>query len=699
MDTNNELEVNHSEDAAKKVIEKLKSAKRKPVLLQGYVQSGKTATYLLTIDMLIKKGYSKFIILTKCSNGLSNQTKDRVLEYFEDREDQIEIFNIRDEYKNFAECQLDKVNIFIIKKHPRDFEKFQQVLNDYSDIRNELGLIIDDESDQASIGFRKEEGETLYRAICQDIIDLREALPRAHFLTVTATPFVHYLSDNILFRPSGVVLLEPHSNYFGGRELFISENYKNKAIRENYFLEEEFNSILEDVVWGDLGVIDKYPKLAEALMNFFVGGCIRHYQDPEAKLKHYSMLVHIDTQKKGHYKQEKIIKYLISNFLGGMKFEQSKVRALFNDCYVGFIKTKSEILPFPSKDELIERVIIALSKQTKVDIINSDNKKGLVFRKGAIKNAVPFSIFIGALAVERGITFVNLISFVFGRASKTVTADSSLQQLRIFGARDPDDLNVTRLYATEKMVDNWRELCKIEEVIRENIELLVETMNTVQTSNYAKNLLNVLPLLKKQMIYTSSSKLPLGQTTFKEYSRILPTAFTTISDDELAHTITNDNLAIIQSLYDKYEIEYLDANTSYITVETDEAIDLILKVYSALQSLESKELFGLELSIFVLKLFKEQNKGKVHLYTKYNRNRKATKKGKNNSIIADNSPDSGKRGDFKKSQEIAQEYPILMLLHQDGKVENGYKDVPFIWPVLCLPKKIDYGLIMRGKLK
>lgn len=687
------------------IIYKLKLARRKPVLLHGYVQSGKTHTYLSTMKELIEQGYSKFIVITKNSINLAKQTEERVIDFFDEDENKMQIINVKSEYEGFAKYEFQKINVFILKKHTRDFEKLQDIIEKHPSIRNDLGLIIDDESDEASVNHKTRvekdilrAEKILYKAICQCVTDLRDILPRANFLIVTATPFVHYLSDNVLFRPHSVVLLKPHNQYFGGKQLFFSNDSKNVAIRENFVSEDEFSKISEfSVQQNDL--YREFPKIAEALMAFYIGGIIRHIQLNEKYLKHFSMLIHIDTHRAEHNKQEALITNLIASFLEGIKKDDLELMSLINAVYANLKASQSVELQFPSLIDVMKRLPEALEEQSKIKILNSDNKIGIELYKGAIKNSVPFSIFIGALAVERGITFKNLISFVFGRARKTIAADSSLQQLRIFGARDPDDLNVTRLYSTEKMVDNWRELCKIEEIIRENIELLVETMNTVQTSDYAKNLLNVLPLLKNQMIYTSSSKLPLGQKSFKEYSRILPTAFNTISDDNLALKITEENLAIIESLYDKYELEHLDKKNSYITIHTDEAINLLLKVYSALQSQDSKELFGLELSIFVLKIFKEQNKEKVHIYTKYNRNRKATKIDKNNNIVPDNSPDSGETGDHKKSQKIAQDYPVLMLLHQEGKVEDGFNDVPFIWPVLCLPQNLEYGFLMRGKFK
>ena len=55
----------------------------------------------------------------------------------------------------------------------------------------------------------------------------------------------------------------------------------------------------------------------------------------------------------------------------------------------------------------------ALEEQVKITVLNSNYKhRPETDDNGNIKNPVPFSIFIGAYAVDRGVTFPNLISFV-----------------------------------------------------------------------------------------------------------------------------------------------------------------------------------------------------------------------------------------------------------------------------------------------
>lgn len=126
-----------------------------------------------------------------------------------------------------------------------------------------------------------------------------------------------------------------------------------------------------------------------------------------------------------------------------------------------------------SFEELKSHVEKALDEEVKITLMNSDSKtKVKLDCAGNIKNEVPFSIFIGAYAVDRGVTFNNMISFVFGRSPKVTNLDSSLQQLRILGARAKEDLPVvTRIYCTKTQLEKWKEFARIDLESSELVEL------------------------------------------------------------------------------------------------------------------------------------------------------------------------------------------------------------------------------------
>lgn len=684
------------------IVTKLQEAKEKTVLLQGYVQSGKTSTYLLTIAKLIDMGYTKFFIITKSSLSLAQQTENRVVSFFKNNENKIECLSVKDNFDNLTEYELSKVNIFILKKHPADFEKVNKMIDKFSKVREAKSLILDDESDYASVGYNKKDSideENEFKSICKKILDLRKSLPKANFLSVTATPFVQYLATNWMIRPYSVVLLPTHDQYFGGQQLFCSQNPINKAIRENYFEQEEFNRILNPKTPNTGNMFVKFPKLSEAFITFILAGLIRNIQEKNTNdLKHYSMLLHIDTHKTGHRRIEVMMKQLKVKLENGIANKDGKVINLINKCYNNLLDTQNENFDFPTLEILLQKMPIALKQQVKFEVINSDNPENVrIDSSGSIKNSVPFSIFIGGYAVERGVTFKNLISFVFGRNSKRPNMDTSIQQLRIYGARSKEDLAVTRVYATEQMINTWGEMIKLDEVLRENVDVMQEVLRETENNEFVKYLANVMPSPNGKFTFGNANKIPGGLIQLKAFSSVLPINFTTIDDEDKALEILESNLTSINNLKDKYGEEPIQDNSSkstVINISVDEATKLIESSYEELKPLEKMVINSYEQSLFILKLFKKLGRDKVHLYVKYNRKRRAMREENVNNFKKkrfDNTPHSGQ--DMRNMKKVAIDYPMLIMIHHEGTVEGGFRGIPFIWPIVCLPKNIPYNLV------
>ncbi|WP_139376966.1 MULTISPECIES: Z1 domain-containing protein [unclassified Lysinibacillus] len=612
-------------------------------------------------------------------------------EFFEDDENSIDVLNIKDDFKNLTDYEIERTSIFILKKHEKDFEKLQKMIIDHPKIRTQKSLIIDDESDFASVGYKMgKNSEDSYRRICGEILKLRNLLPRANYLSVTATPYVLYLSRNWMIRPSSTILLPAHKNYFGGEFLFISQEKTAKSIRENYVQQEEFDKVLDQKTDQYRNYIHQFPMLTKALINFILGGLIRNKQSNSKNPIHYSMLVHIDTQKDGHNRQKRLLMKLIEIILLKMKQQDASIMLLIEECYGNLQATSSESVDIPLLETLLEPFIEGLAKQTKINIMNSDYHGQIpTDSEGNIKNPVPFSIFIGAYAIDRGVTFNKLISFVFGRPTKVPSMDSALQQLRIFGARSKEDLNVTRVYALESTVENWIQICELEEKIRDNLEIMEAAQQLAQKSEYAKRIVNVLPAPPKGIRFGAKQKIEGTQIKMKPYSRLLPTHFTTSSDEEVVKGVMEELNQYITSLEHCYTTELLEGKYPFITVNTAEAIELIEKSYSTLVALDGREINTFEQCLFVLLMMKKQGKDKVHLYVRYNRDRKAIRRdGK-----FDSAPDSGVNGDYAIAKKIGINYPVLTLLHQNGSVENGFNDCPFFWPILTLPQNLEYDLV------
>jgi hypothetical protein len=105
----------------------------------------------------------------------------------------------------------------------------ETLLTTYPQLASKRILIIDDEADNASIGYYyTKAGDLELRTIAGQIDDLRKQLPAASFLQVTATPYSLYLQPEesppglqiAPVRPTFTELVPIHPDYVGGKFYF-----------------------------------------------------------------------------------------------------------------------------------------------------------------------------------------------------------------------------------------------------------------------------------------------------------------------------------------------------------------------------------------------------------------------------------------------------------------------------------------------
>ncbi len=77
------------------------------------------------------------------------------------------------------------------------------------------------------------------------------------------------------------------------------------------------------------------------------------------------------------------------------------------------------------------------------------------------------------------------------------------------------------------------------------------------------------------------------------------------------------------------------------------------------------------------------NSNKIICLIKWNRN---ISRKKNKGLVFQNAPDDGKT-DLPEARALSENNPVLILTHQEGKIENGWSgNFNFFWPVLLTPK-------------
>lgn len=183
-----------------------KSLKVKGLVL-GYIQSGKTANFSATIAKAVDKGYKLIVVLAGMHNNLRKQTETRLRSELVAPLDGKTCTTLTDvdEQGDFkrkqsvsANSQLNRRDGFVLvvlKKNSSVLRNFNSWLDDANPevLKNCPVLMIDDESDQASINTNKaDESPT---AINNHIRSIFEKFHVASYVGYTATPFANVFID------------------------------------------------------------------------------------------------------------------------------------------------------------------------------------------------------------------------------------------------------------------------------------------------------------------------------------------------------------------------------------------------------------------------------------------------------------------------------------------------------------------------
>jgi len=300
----------------------------KPIILLGKIQSGKTKTFLGITALAFDNDYDIAVILTKPTTALAKQTCKRVTKEFAEflESDQVKIYDILELPDRLTQFELNQKLIFVVKKQTHNLERLSEaLLHTYPQLAKRRILIIDDEADNASIGYVQDKDLGLQlRTIAGQVDDLRRTLPSTSFLQVTATPYSLYLQPEgsplpntalAPVRPQFTELVPVHSDYIGGKFYFddsrIATNpaaFVFKPVSENE-LEVLHSDDRRRFRAEECLTHVKVAGLRSALLSFITAGCLRRIQDEQAQRrpKRFAFLFHTAAGKASHAWQENVI--------------------------------------------------------------------------------------------------------------------------------------------------------------------------------------------------------------------------------------------------------------------------------------------------------------------------------------------------------------------------------------------------------
>lgn len=680
---------------------------KKPGILLGRIQSGKTRAFIGVIALGFDCGYDIAIVLTKGTKALAEQTYARLAgdlkEFVDDH--QVQIFDIMHVPENLVAWELKQKIVMVVKKEKNNLKRtFKALMETYPDLQHKKVLIIDDEADYASVTYRrdKESGLIEQGTIGKMIDDLRTKVAQSDVLQVTATPYSLYLQPDdslpdsgytfLPKRPAFTVLLPTHSHYIGGDFYFAEDLDPSKV---GYYVFQEIPAEERDALekadgrrfkLDDVLTTKAVKILRKAVTNFIVGGCIRQIQQIDAndREQYYSFIIHTERSKASHGWQIQVVDSLIDSFKRIAIESPEHLKTLVREAYED-LEPSLEAGGFhvPSLEEVLQKVSESVKEERIMAAkVNSEIEvRQLLDENGQLKLRTPLNIFVGGQILDRGITVANLIGFYYGRNTQRFQQDTVLQHSRMYGSRPLPDLAVTRFYTTKNIFDVMKCIHEFDTALREAFE----------SGAHERGVYFIRQDEQGRIVPCSPNKVLISDLiSLRPQKRFVPYGFQTIAPSYLTRKITK---------LDQEIDKMCPANTTngIVLITLEQTEQLLRAVEETVQFEKGFEFdwHALIASLNFLSKFPEGKEHCGHIWLLVRRNRDNSRM-RGDGLRFFDAPDTA-HIEGKIAREKAHTIPMLMLFRQNGAESNGWRNSPFWWPVAVAPRD-THTAIFAGKL-
>jgi Z1 domain len=360
--------------------------------------------------------------------------------------------------------------LIIVKKNSSVLNNLVKDLKNTVDkLENIPALIIDDESDQASVNTtdpRKWEKEKKKRtAINQHLSNLLAMLPRAQYVGYTATPFANVFVDPTdamdIFPKDYLISLRRPDGYMGADDFHDLD----LALPES---EKTFANSKEKAHLRLVGTQDEETELRSAIDSFVLTGAIKLFRSTQGigEFKHHTMLVHETMRTAIQKTRAEHIEELWRDggYLSGGAL--SRLRTLFENDFAPVTAVYNPDDPTPSSFEDLKDLVGEVARKIApngkpVIVVNSDKaieQEDLDFDKRSV-----WRILVGGNKLARGFTVEGLTVTYYSR--HVGHAEALMQMGRWFGFR-PGYRDLVRLFITPKVRDSLEAACRDEEHFR-----------------------------------------------------------------------------------------------------------------------------------------------------------------------------------------------------------------------------------------
>lgn len=456
-------------------------------LVLGYVQSGKTTSFMSVIAKAADAGYRVFIILSGITDNLRSQTQDRVAEMLVGMspEEQARWHWLTNPDKDFSLSPQNAANILksdgsrviaVVKKNPYRLRRLGRFLDGAGDhiLSTSPVLLVDDEADQATINTAQQSPDRARISRINQLIRKILAHPKVAYVAYTATPFA-----NLLINPSDyedlyprdfIVDLEAPKEYFGAEKIF-----GRSPVNASDEVLDDGLDIVRIVPTTDIGDVrppsrkdlptwapSVPPSLAEALSWFILATAARRARDGHAS--HSTMLVHTSMLTVAHSAQKQTIQPYADSLLRAVVAEDPAVLGAFEEQW----EKETSRVPAAAFDlnevtwAEVRGHLPAVLSHLRVVVDNYQSANRLSYPKDDPQTV----IVLGGNTLSRGLTLEGLVCSYFVRSANAY--DTLLQMGRWFGYRRGYG-DLVRIWMTADLEAWFFDLATVEAEIRQQI--------------------------------------------------------------------------------------------------------------------------------------------------------------------------------------------------------------------------------------
>ncbi len=562
-------------------------------MVVGHVQSGKTANYSSLICKAADAGYKFIVVIAGGINNLRNQTQERINEAFvgKDRGRQIGVgigdsilskepkslttierdFNKQDADRNSQGTNFETNTtpiLIVIKKNTRTLGSVIDWLEKVyrkNRISNHAMLMIDDESDYASINTKEEEEPT---AINKKLRKLLSLFHKSVYVAYTATPYANIFIDHEaghedlgrdLFPKDFIYSLNAPNNYFGARKIFLDGDRKYLVPIDDY---------LDDIPSKhkkDFELVAIPPSLYDAMRVFILNIAIRNLRGQGNS--HNSMLIHATRFTDVHQRFALHVENYINSVIVDINSYGGLIHAINYSGLIVELKETFELTYMDIEfgwDEVLHGVCSTIETIV-VREVHQRTSVPLEYRKDRVTNA----IVIGGTSLSRGYTLEGLSVSYFLR--NTVFYDTLMQMGRWFGYRVGYE-DICRIYMPESMIDSFGRIIEATEDLIKDFKSMSDANKTpndfgLAVKQHPDSVLQVTARNKQKNVQEFIFNMRLdGQA--KETSWL---SYNIKNRKNNLSTIEN----IVKNLEDYYNREYVGKNILWRNINKKNIIDFL----------------------------------------------------------------------------------------------------------------------------